>query len=146
MKRLVTLTIAMMALATVMATATEAQTAGSQTMRARVPFSFHVGSKVLPAGEYNITVLNPNSDHKVLQIRSRDGATSAIVNTFGAKAKAAANSKLAFHRYGESYFFAAAQVVGESTALTAMKSSAERSEAAVARRESKPVVAIVNAF
>lgn len=145
MKRLLSLTIAIMAFAALTAAPTQAQTSGSQTMRARIPFAFHVGSKELPAGEYRIAVLNPNSDHKVLQIRSLDGRASAIINTFNAKAKLVENSKLAFHRYGQTYFFAAAQVVGESTTLTTIKSNAERTEAA-ARRESKPVVALVNAF
>jgi len=136
-----------MAFAAVMATAAQAQTASSQMMRAHIPFAFHVGSKELPAGEYRITVLNPNSDHQVLQIRSLDGSTSAIVTTFAAKAKAIENSRLAFHRYGQTYFFAAAQVSGESTTLTTIKSSAERTEAAAARRQGgKSVVAFVNAF
>ena len=147
MKRFLSLTIAIMAFAAVMATASQAQTAGSQTMRARIPFAFHVASKELPAGEYRITVLNPNSDHQVLQIRSLDGATSAIVTTFAAKAKVVEHSKLAFHRYGPSYYFAAAQVAGELTALTTIKSNAERTAAAAAARQGgKSVIAFVNTF
>jgi hypothetical protein len=147
MKKILSLTIAIMVFGALMATAAQAQSSGPRTMRARIPFAFHVGSKELPAGEYNITVLNPSSDHAVLQIRSLDGRTSAIVNTFDAAAKVIQNSKLAFHRYGQTYFFAEAQAVGESTTLTAMKSNAERIEAAAAaRRGSKSVVAVVSAY
>jgi hypothetical protein len=82
-----------------------------------------------------------------LQIRTLDGRASAIVQTFGATVKTIRDSKLVFHRYGDSYFFAEAQAVGESTTLTAMKSNAERIEAAAAaRRGSKSVVALVSAF
>ena len=133
MKRYFTLAIAMMILVAVAATVAQAQ-AASSPMRAQIPFAFHVGSKQLPAGEYNFTVLNPSSDQKVLQIRSSDGRVSAMVRTLGANAIAAEKSKLVFHRYGDSYFFAQAQVAGELTTLAAVKSSAERSEARMVAR------------
>jgi hypothetical protein len=136
-----------MTFAALIATTAHAQTSGSRSMRARIPFAFHVGNKELPAGKYNITVLNPNSDHKVLQIRSLDGRASAIIQTFDTSANAAASSRLVFHRYGATYFFAQARVVGESTTLTAVKSNAERTEAAAAARPaSKAIVALVSAF
>jgi len=147
MKTILSLIIAIAALAALMATAAQAQSSGPRTMRAHIPFAFRAGSKVLPAGEYNLTVLNPSSDRKVLQIRSRDGRASAIFATVDTAASAVRNSKLVFHRYGESYFFAEAQAVGETTTLTAVKSNAERTEAAAAaRRGSKSVVALVSAF
>ena len=129
MKRHLSLAIAILMLVAVWATTAQSQAAGPQLMRAHIPFAFHVGSRELPAGDYRITVLNPNSDQKVLQIRSTDGRVSAIVNTLGAKAKSAEKSKLLFRRYGDTYFFAQAQVAGESIALAALKSSAERTEA-----------------
>lgn len=128
MKRQLSLAIAMMMLVALLATTAQAQGTNAQTMRARIPFAFHVGSKQLPAGEYKLTVLNPSSDQKVLQIRSIDGRVSAIVRTLGMDASATERSKLVFHRYGDSYFFARAQVAGESTTLAAVKSSAERTE------------------
>ena len=147
MKKVLSLTIAITALAALMATTAKAQTSAPRTMRARIPFAFHAGSKVLPAGEYSITVLNPESDRQALQIRTLDGRASAIVQTFAATVKAIRDSKLVFHRYGDNYFFAEAQAVGESTTLTAVKSNAERIEAAAAaRRGSKSVVALVSAF
>jgi hypothetical protein len=129
MKRYFGLSIAIMMFVAMLATAARSQATGSPLMHARIPFAFHVGSKELPAGEYNITVLNPSSDRKVLRIRSTDGRVSAIVNTLDLNAGAAEKSKLVFHRYGDTYFFAQAQVAGEATTLAALKSSAERSEA-----------------
>ena len=143
MKRYLSLATAMMMLVAVLAVTAQSQAAGPQLMRAHIPFAFHAGSRELPAGEYSITVLNPGSDQKVLQIRSADGRVSAIVNTLGAKAKSPEQSKLLFHRYGDTYFFAQAQVAGELTALAAVKSSAERTEARIARNRSTTNVAIL---
>jgi len=147
MKKFLSLPIAIMALTGVVATAAQAQTAGAQTMRARIPFAFHVASKELPAGEYTVTVLNPSSDHNALQIRSLDGRSSAIIQTFAKAAHASDSSKLMFRRYGQSYFFSEAQVAGDSTALRALKSKAERIEAEIASRPgNKPAVAVVTAY
>ncbi len=144
MKRHFGLAIVMMMLVAVVATTAHAQGTNSQTMRARIPFAFHAGSKQLPAGEYKLTVLNPSSDQKVLQIRSTDGRVSAIVHTLGTNAMVTEKSKLVFHRYGDSYFFAQAQVAGELTTLAAVKSRAERSEARmIARGQRMANVAIV---
>jgi hypothetical protein len=143
MKKYLALTIASIAFVALLATTAQAQTTGSPIMRAHIPFAFNVGRTELPAGEYNIAVLNPSSDHKVLQIRSTDGRVGAIVNTLGTTAQAPDKSKLVFRCYGEKYFFAQAQVTGESTALTTVKSSVERTEErVVARHRGKATVTI----
>jgi hypothetical protein len=113
----------------VWASSAQSQAASPRLMRAHIPFAFNAGTKELPAGEYTITVLNPSSDQKVLQIRSTDGRASAIVSTLASKTKSTERSRVVFHRYGDTYFFAQAQVSGESTALAAFKSKAERTEA-----------------
>ena len=144
MKKTLGLTIAMIMLVAALATTAQAQGPSSQVMRARIPFAFHVGSKELPAGEYKLIVLNPNSDQKVLQIRSADGRVSALVNTLGMNAAATEKSKVVFHRYGDNYFFARAQVAGEATTLTAVKSRAERTEERmIARGGARTTVTIV---
>jgi len=129
MKRHLSLTLAIMMLLAVWATTAQSQAASPRLMRAHIPFAFNVGNKELPAGDYKITVLNPSSDQKVLQVRSTDGRVSAIVSTVGMQSKSPEKSKLVFHRYGDTYFFAQAQVSGESIALAAFKSKAERTEA-----------------
>ena len=144
MKRYLGLVIAMMMLVAVAASAARSQSPAARLMRAHVPFAFNVGNKQLPAGEYNLTVLNPSSDQKVLQIRSTDGRYTAIVNTLGMKSKSPEQSKLAFHRYGETYFFAQAQVSGELTVLAAFKSKAERvEERTIASKGGRTIVTIV---
>ena len=103
-----------------------AQTSTSQTMRARIPFTFTVGDKTLPAGVYTVSILNPSSDRKVLRLRSEDGHVSAIVQTLAVRSAAADSARLLFHRYGDSYFFANAQMAGETSSLAATKTRAER--------------------
>ena len=126
MKRYLQLTIALMIVWGVFATTGQAQTNVSPTMRADVPFTFTVGDKTLPAGVYTVSILNPTSDRKTLQIRSENGRVSAMVQTTGANATLAKHTKLVFHRYGDQYFFAQAQLAGDSTSLAATKTHAER--------------------
>ena len=126
MKRYSIVAIAVLMFMAVVTVTAEAQ--GSQQLRARIPFAFNVGQTSLPAGEYTITVLNPNSDRKVLQIRCADGKLSALIQTGELNTNAIEQAKLVFNRYGDRYFFAQAQMAGESTTLAAVKSNAERKE------------------
>ena len=149
MKRHVILSIAMMMLVAVVANTAEGQISGAQRMRARIPFAFNVGAKSLPAGEYSITVLNPTSDRKVLQIRSTNGRLSAIIQTnernrtTEGHADTSEQAKLVFNRYGDRYFFAQAQMAGDSVTLAAVKSNAERNtEHAIASKAKKATVTI----
>jgi hypothetical protein len=138
--------VLMLVLMSLAAVSAEAQASGAPIARTRIPFAFNVGRTALPAGEYTVTVVNPASDRKVLQIRSTDGRVSALVQTTGATTHAADNAMLVFHRYGDKYFFAQARVAGESTTLTAVKSSMERVEArTLARRGGKVQIAIIAA-
>jgi hypothetical protein len=120
------LCIAMMILCAGFVVTGNAQTSGPQTMRARIPFTFTVGDKKLPAGVYTVSILNPSSDRKALQIRSETGRFSAIVQTVGLDAALIENSKLVFRRYGDRYFFANAQMAGDTMSLAAIKTRAER--------------------
>lgn len=143
MKKYLTLAIAMMMVMAVMAITAEAQVFGSKQMRAQIPFAFNVGKKVLPAGEYTVKVLNPNSDRTVLQISSKDGRTSALVQTNRIKSGNTDAAKLVFNCYGDTYYFAQAQMAGDSTKLAAVKTDAERNKGhEIARNASKPTVEI----
>lgn len=142
MKRNLTWIVAIMMLVGVVAVTAKAQVFGTQRMRARIPFAFNVGAKSLPAGEYTITVLNPASDRKVLQIRSTDGRSSAVIQTNELNVDAREQATLVFNRYGDRYFFAQAQMDGDSTTLAAVKSNAERNtEQAVASKARVATVA-----
>lgn len=143
MKNRLTLTITIMMLVAAAAITAEAQVFGSTQMRVRIPFGFNVGNRTLPAGDYTVTVLNPNSDRRVLRLRSKDGRSSAVIQTNGAESNATADAKLVFNRYGDAYFFAQAQMAGDSTRLTAVKTKAERhKEREIARNGSKTKVEV----
>ena len=138
------LCIAIMILCTAFVVSGNAQTSGSQTIRARIPFTFTVGDKTLPAGVYTVSVLNPSSDRKALQIRSETGRVSAIIQTNSVNGERDDEAKLVFRRYGERYFFAQAQMAGDATSLAATKTRAERAmQRALKHRDSSTIVAIV---
>lgn len=144
MKTNLSITIAVMMFMAVVTITAEAQTSGSQQMRTRIPFAFNVGKTNLRAGEYTVTVVNANSDRKVLQIRSVDGKSSVLIQTSELNTKTPEQTKLVFNQYGSRYFFAQAHMAGESTALAAVKSSEERHEQqAVARKGGKATIVII---
>jgi hypothetical protein len=141
MKRHLNISLAIIMLVGVLAAAAQAQTSSAQKMVANIPFTFNVGQTELPAGKYTITVVNPSSDRKVLQIRNADGHSSAMIQTTSELRNAADNAKLVFHRYGDRYFFAQAQMAGDMTSLAAVKTKAERTEReAIAKAGKKSVV------
>jgi hypothetical protein len=144
MKRHFLITTAIMILVGAFAASAQAQSGGAQKVVANIPFAFNVGNTNLPAGKYTISVLNPSSDRKVLQIRSINGKSKAITQTTNVVGNASDDTKLVFHRYGDRYFFAQAQMAGDATGLAAMKSSAERAQKqAGAVAGTKSVVVIV---
>ena len=119
MKRFFYIVIAVVILAGVLATDVQAQSGSSQKIVANIPFSFNVGKTNLPAGKYTITVLNPTSDRRILQIRSANGRSSAMILTSEVIGDVAENSKLVFERDGDRYYFAQAQMAGNSSSLAA---------------------------
>lgn len=142
MKRHLQLIIAIVIVCGVFAIDTQAQTGGSQTMRAEIPFAFTVGEKTLPAGVYTIRILNPTSDRKALQIRSENGRASAIIQTLGVNGSLTSQSKLVFRRYGDRHFFAQAQMAGEMTSLATVRTRSERAtQRAVKHRASNTEIA-----
>jgi hypothetical protein len=144
MKRHLNIPLATMLLVGVLAAAAQAQTSSAQKVVASIPFTFNVGQTELPAGKYTITVVNPSSDRKVLQIRNADGRLSAMIQTTSVLRNAAGDAKMVFHRYGDRYFFAQAQMAGDTTSLAAVKSKAERTEKeAIAKAGKKSVVVIL---
>lgn len=70
-----------------------------------IPFSFVVGDKQMPAGEYTFKSLVNGSLHSKMLIRSKDGRNVAIVGTILVESKAAhKDAGLTFNRYGDQHF------------------------------------------
>jgi len=141
MKRLFNFPLAIVILSTAFTIGAKAQTS-AQRVIASIPFTFTVGNKTLPAGKYTITVINPSSDRRVLQIRSTNGRSSAIVMTRDVIGNTAENAKLVFERYDDQYVFAQAQLAGDSTSLAAVRSKTDQKHW-VATAKKKSVVVIV---
>ena len=143
MKRHLNILIAILILVGAFTVSAQAQTAGAQKMVAKIPFAFNVGNTNLPAGKYTITVLNPTSDRKILQIRNTKGSGATVLTTVE-NGNISDDAKLVFQRYGDRYFFAQAQMAGDSTTFAAVKSNAERAEKlALAGRRKQSVIVIV---
>ena len=127
MKRFFNIPLIIIVFAGVLAINAQAQT----KLIANIPFAFSAGKTTLPAGRYTITVLNPTSDRKILQIRSVNGRSSAVVLTTGIIRNASDKAKVIFERYGDRYIFAQAQMAGDETTLAAVKSKKKSSMVAI---------------
>ncbi len=124
-----------------LAVSAHAQTSSVQKVIANSPFAFNVGKTTLPAGKYTITVLNPTSDRKTLQIRSLNGRSSAIVLTMASNGSLSDSAKLVFERYDDRYYFAQAQMAGDATSLAAVRTK-QHNDKQVAKAGKKTIVVI----
>jgi hypothetical protein len=95
-------------------------------LRAQIPFDFHVGDRVIPAGDYVVSAMT--DDEKTLRIRAAGGGESAATLTSPKLAKSGSESapRLVFHRYGDQYFLSAVWGDGE-TGRALPESKQERS-------------------
>jgi hypothetical protein len=143
MKRHINVLLALIVLAGAFTVSAQAQSASAQKVVANIPFAFNVGNTNLPAGKYTVSVLNPTSDRKILQIRSTNGRASAMIQTNSVIGKTSDDAKLVFQRYGDRYFFAQAQMAGDSTSFAAVKSSAQRAQKEALAKGKQSVVVIV---
>jgi hypothetical protein len=144
MKKLFYIPIAVVVLLTALAPVAQSQTSGAPRIVANIPFTFEVGKKVLPAGSYTITVLNPASDRKVLQLRSADGRATAVTLTQGVKGDVSDNAKLVFEQWGDHYVFVKVQLADDATNLAAVRSKSQRWEKEpLATAAKKSVIVIV---
>jgi hypothetical protein len=97
----------------------------NQPLYAQVPFNFVVGDKAMSAGKYSVSP--QTQDGSALLIRSIKTKESAIRLTGRIQARSnKTNSRLVFHRYGQTYFLAEVWQTGESTGRVLHASKAER--------------------
>lgn len=125
MKKTAYTMIASLVLVGSMAVAAQAQP-GGRRMIANIPFQFNVGDKTMPAGEYTVTQINPSSDRAVLQLRSKDGSSAAMIQMNEVMGKAREGARLVFNRYGNQHYFAQAWTSADASGLEAPKAKAER--------------------
>ena len=141
MKRYFYIPLTVVILAGALASSVQAQSGSSQRIVASIPFTFNVGKTSLPAGRYTITVLNPTSDRRILQVRSTNGRSSAMIVTSGVIGAVSENSKLVFEHDGDRYYFAQAQMAGDSTSLAAVRTKTAKPRMdTVAKKKSLVVI------
>src|ERR1700687_4577413 len=90
----------------------------AQSERIRViniPFSFIVGQKTLPAGEYTVEPNRKDSDN-VWLAQIREGHATALFTTMAVRAsETQEETRLVFHKYGDQYFLSQIWTVGDAT-------------------------------
>jgi hypothetical protein len=70
---------------------------------ADIPFSFYVGAKQLPAGQYDVDSIASSAN--LVFVRSTDRHANGFVVTMQVQSnQTPAQAKLVFHKYGTSYF------------------------------------------
>jgi hypothetical protein len=93
-------------------------------MHADVPFDFHVGKKVLPAGHYEV---RPQISPGVLAIRGTDGHGRMVIITNGIEGKKVREKgTLVFNCIGDSYFLATVWIPGYSEGRLLRESKEQR--------------------
>lgn len=110
--------------------------------RAHISFSFTVGNRTFPAGDYRVLRLNPVSDQAALAIKSMDGRWSVITLTRPIEAaRPQEKAKLIFSRYGDQYFLSQVWTPAESRGLELPPARAEKALARNAlKREPEQVM------
>lgn len=94
------------------------------SIRVQVPFEFHAGDKLLPAGEY-YTQAFPGSTLTLLS--SVDGTASVYLATHSVDRDAVReHGVVVFHRYGNAYFLRQMWVGGASVGRELPKTRNER--------------------
>jgi len=102
---------------------TAAASAQIINVKAKVPFSFAVGSSMLPAGEYSLQSLGFGH---ALAIRNRDANVTKLVLSNVCQSRTAAKNRLIFHRYGSSYFLSRIWTEGSSFGYEVPTSAREK--------------------
>jgi len=92
-------------------------------MRAQVPFDFHVGDKLVRAGEY--TVRSMTADEQLIRISSGKDVASITTNYGRQGGNGDGRARLVFNKYGDQYFLSAVWGA-DSTGRTLSETKRER--------------------
>ena len=111
----------------------------SRSKVTNIPFSFTVGDKTLPAGQYTFERYRACGDN-IWLVQSRDGRSSALVTTQSVRsAEPQEKSKLVFRRYGGQYFLSQIWTVGDNSGRQ-LRVSRPKSDLAKNNSEGETVV------
>ncbi len=112
--------------------------AQAQTMRVSIPFKFHAGSELLPAGDYQVSI-DQQSRH--VTINGIDNKAGCFLNfKTGLLGNEVAKGRLVFHAYGSAHFL---QRV-EPRATEGVELFTSRAEREMAKMNPAPEVSTVS--
>jgi hypothetical protein len=101
-----------------------AQTIGTSTIVAKVPFEFVVANRIVPAGEYKVQAATMDGRSLVIRnVGAKIGLFSSISKT--EDKEIASNYALVFSRYGNSYFLSGIKMEGSNVTYQLLPSKAE---------------------
>ncbi len=97
--------------------------AQSGRMRATIPFGFYVGDSLLPAGEYQLQVL----ENGVAKVFNQDNYASVMFNTVRSSdpARQFGPAQVVFNKYGDDYFLSEMWWAGARDAVKPLPSTRE---------------------
>ena len=114
---------------------------GSQRLTVQIPFGFHMGNSILPAGQYTVDAPAPS----VLRLNSSDSNSTAIILIHAVeKSNASRNDlqgKLIFNKYGDKYFLSQVWSSGNTTGRELPKTKREVEAAAERNRGTESILA-----
>ena len=120
--------------------AANAQLTSPGVVKANIPFSFTVGKKMFPAGEYRV---KNSGTEGVLLITAEDSSQGGLVRTLGVEAnKRSSQSKLIFRRHGEQYFLAQIWVKDETSGREIPRTRTEKELMAMAASDAVTILAL----
>jgi hypothetical protein len=119
-------------------TAVAAVQAQTRVLTADVPFSFHVGSTVMPQGSYSVS---ETPDGVVAWIKPQQQAAKPVL-TYNAVGKDRTEPVLVFHRVGQEYFLAEIWAGNRLTGRALPRSPLEKELAQSAAAPSLAVVRV----
>ena len=114
---------------------------GNPALEADIPFAFHIGTTILPAGHYE---LHPETVRNVLLIKCRACKASAMIlmNRMDT-GKKPEPSTLVFNRYNDTYFLSGVWLTEYSQGTELRKSKAELEFARNSSTSTPAAVALV---
>jgi hypothetical protein len=99
----------------------------SRTKQVRIEFDFYAGKKLMPAGDYIVSLLQNSHTQKLILIQQQDGHFQAIIASVPNQNKADLKpGAILFNKYGSQYFLASVQLGDSNILHTAIKTRAER--------------------
>jgi hypothetical protein len=105
--------------------------AETSATKVNIPFAFQVGTTILPAGDYTVSMLS----EKAVVLQSNDGQSVAVSLTNGIEKKNAARPHFLFNKYGGQYFLAEAWLKNIDGGRAIFVSAAEREMASRLHKE-----------